>query len=309
MPDYIVHKAIDLDKLSTKAKAETLTSTYLISPKYDGCHVIFLFVNGDLHDVLSRTGERVISMNHVAEDLKATYDLGKGRIAICGEAWIPGQEFSDISGLFRRQYAVPDLKFVPFDCVPWDAGSEVSEGIFSSLPRLGQYNEVPYRAPYIARVKGLLTRKPIVTSVMCPVFLDCEVGKLEEKATTQALHYKALGGYDGVVAARADGVYKVGSGRGGEFIKFKPLLSESLVVVAVEPAIGVKTGKHTCSLVVTYNGRAQRVSTGLMQREINEYVSTPESIIGKTIEVEAMGITTTGLLREPRYKGIRTDVI
>jgi ATP-dependent DNA ligase len=200
---------------------------------------------------------------------------------------------------------VPDLQFVPFDCIPWDY-NETTEG---PEVYLGQCDGVLYGAPYSARIKSLQNRKSIVTSVRCPLFLTVEAGKLIAMATTQALHYKALGGYDGVVAAKLSGRYVVGAGKGGEFIKFKPLMSESLRVVAVEPAIGIKTGKNTCALVVVYKDQPQRVSTGLTQAEVNEYVNFPASIIGKTVEVEAMGVTVTGLLREPRYKGIRNDVI
>ena len=100
----------------------------------------------------------------------------------------------------------------------------------------------------------------------------------------------------------------MGSGSGAEFIKFKPLISETLVVTAVVADIGAKTGKNTCSLAVDFNGQVQMVSTGLKQAEVDEYVAYPERIIGQLVEVEAMGVTPAGLLREPRYKGIRTDV-
>jgi len=53
------------------------------------------------------------------------------------------------------------------------------------------------------------------------------------------------------------------------------------------------------------------VSTGLTQAQVDDIADHQRGFIdkwlGKTIEVEAMGITSNGYLREPRFKGIRTD--
>jgi ATP-dependent DNA ligase len=132
-----------------------------------------------------------------------------------------------------------------------------------------------------------------------------------DQAVEAAKHFKSLtdqGYFDGVVLARADGTYKAGAGKGGEFIKVKPLLSETVKVTAVVSDIGGKTGKNTCVLMFELDGQIQKVSTGLTQAQADEYAQYPENIIGKYIEVEAMGRTATDLLREPRFKGIRTDV-
>lgn len=302
MSDYIVHKAIEISNLSKKAAASIEDHEYILSPKYDGCHVVFCFDGGEFVAAFSRTGEFVVSMPHIAEALPHHYNLSKGRIAICGEAWSPGHEFSELSGWFRRQYPEPRLGFVPFDVVPFDPCH-----VYGTPVALGVTRGVPCQTPYRERIKFLQERTTGPTLLHFPFTHECRVGEVQEKATALAKHYKAHGGYDGVVAARADGKYTVGAGRGGEFLKFKPLLSETVTVTAVISDIGPKTGKNTCVFTFELHGATQKVSTGLTQDQANEYTLHPEDIIGQRIEVEAMGITVNGLLREPRFKGIRHD--
>ena len=116
MADYIVHKAVERSALSAKTtQALEANEEWIITPKYDGCHAVFLFDDGKHVGTLSRTGEPVRSMPHIVTALLDTYPLAAGRIAICGEAWSPGLEFNEISGLFRRHTPSPQLGFVPFD--------------------------------------------------------------------------------------------------------------------------------------------------------------------------------------------------
>ena len=107
--------------------------------------------------------------------------------------------------------------------------------------------------------------------------------------------------------AQANGKYSVGSGKGGEFIKCKPLISFTVTVDAVVSDVGGKTGKNTCVLMFPLNDHMQKVSTGLTQQQADDYTAAPSLILGQRIEVEAMGLTVNGFLREPRFKGIRTD--
>ena len=304
---YIVHKAIELDKLSSKARAGLTDLDWIVSPKYDGCHAVFLFNDGQHVITLSRSGEPVKSMAHIAEHLLETYPALKdaGRVAICGEAWALGLEFNEISGLFRRQYPAPELWFVPFDCVPWDYGQ------LDTTPILGQLNDAPYPTPYRTRLGALVDGfTPLLgRQVIRPRFtpLHGDLSEVFEAATYEAKRLKALttGAYDGAVLARSAGTYQVGSGKGGEFIKCKPLLSETVTVIGADLDKGAKTGKSTAALLFELAGKVQKVSTGLTQQQVDEI--TAVGWVGKRIEVEAMGITVNGYLREPRFKGIRND--
>jgi ATP-dependent DNA ligase len=309
MADYIVHKAIELDNLSAKARAAITETEWIISPKYDGCHAVFCFVDGKHLGTYSRSGEVVRSMDHIARSLPDHYDLSTGRIAVCGEAWMLGKEFNEISGAFRRHTPQPDLAFVPFDIVPFDYNDQGTSG---PVVLLGQYDNKPYPTPYIKRLSSLkVHRIPALSNVLLPTS-QVVFGTLEEVlpiADTSARHYKAstLAAYDGTILAQANGRYQVGSGKGGEFIKCKPLISETVTCNAVFPATGEKTGKNTLALGFSHNGLAQKVSTGLTQEQVDEFINDPSLILRQRIEVEAMGITVNGFFREPRFKGIRTD--
>jgi DNA ligase-1 len=303
--DYIVHKAIEQGALSKKLQADINHAERIVMPKYDGCHAIFCYDDGEFVNAYSRTGEVVRSMQHIADALPYHYDLSKGRIAICGEAWWPSLPFSEISGHFRRHTNSPELGFVPFDVVPWMYNTESTSG---PVVYLGESEQGNYKAPYEVRIATLVdtfTPAPYITYVIRPYILKFHH---EDSVLAHAKWLKALGGHDGIISADPKGRYVVGSGKGGEFIKIKPLISESLPVVGVEFAKGEKTGKNTLSLVVSFKGKLQNVSTGLTQAEVEEFFLDNSKIIGKIVEVEAMGLTNTGLLREPRYKGIRTDV-
>jgi ATP-dependent DNA ligase len=297
---YIVHKAIEPSNMSAKALKAVAGADRILSPKYDGCHAVFLFNNGELSGVRSRDDKPVRSMQHVADALPNYYPwLNEGQHAVCGEAWVPGWDFEDISGAFRRHSNQAQLEFVPFDTVPWS--------IVNGKPSLN--SNVPYDAR-LHRLGSVWGGWELAGPVRQPQwsYLAGTEAHLMACANSEARRLKSLGGYDGAVLALASGTYHSGSsGSSGEFMKIKPLMSETYTVIRTEPAIGDKTGKNTLALVVLHNGKEQKVSTGLLQAAIDDYVFNPSHIVGQRIEIEFMGITNGGMLREPRYKGIRTD--
>ena len=303
MGNYIVHKAIEPTALSAKVlKALAAPTTWVLSPKYDGCHVVFIFSNGEWINTLSRTGESVQSMYHVAQDLLKCYGdiLKVGDWAICGEAWTPGLEFNEISGLFRRQYPSPDLMFVPFDLVPWLPNLDFS----GPVVRLG---DQPH-GNYLERINKLAAHYKVSDSIVLPRYTYLFGLSLDAAlivANVDALYYKKQGGYDGAVLAQATGHYMVGAGKGGEFIKCKPLISYTVTVTGAALDFGTKTGKNTAALKFMLDNKEQKVSTGLSQQQVDEITAVGWD--GYRIEVEAMGKTVNGFLREPRFKGIRTD--
>ena len=307
MSGYIVHKAVEPSALSAKRKAEleSQVNDYLVSPKYDGCHAIFCFDNGVHVGTYSRSGEVVRSMGHIAQSLLDLYPIQAGRIAIAGEAWMLGKEFNEVSGAFRRHAKQSDLCFVPFDVVPFDYNEDTTSG---PVVLLGQADHRVYPADYESRLMSLLNqRQRVPSNVLAPRWMRVSgtLTEVLEIAGIYALDHKSRTDnfYDGAVVALAAGKYSVGSGKGGEFIKVKPLLSETVTCTGYFTDTGAKTGKNTGGLLFFLNGHEQRVSTGLVQDQIDNLVQ----FVDKRIEVEAMGLTVNGFLREPRFKGIRTD--
>lgn len=298
---YIIHKAVELEALSAKTRDALDEDTWIISPKYDGCHVIFLFNKGEFLKAVSRDNKPCTSMDHVAKQLRELYDLGNGRVAICGEAWMQGKEFNEISGAFRRHANQPQLQFVPFDIVPFDWLDEA--------PVLGQLNGRTHTTAYRERLAFLAEPEEFPSSVLPPSYriiwcgFDTAWGLAQKDA--KLLKARTDNFYDGSVLAQAGGLYKVGSGKGGEFIKCKPLISYTVTVTGAALDFGTKTGKNTAALKFTLDGHEQKVSTGLTQSQVDEITAVGWD--GYRIEVEAMGKTVNGLLREPRFKGIRID--
>lgn len=292
MADYIIQKAIDRKDMSAKALAAMEKQTFDLQPKYDGCHLVVKFMwdadGGCTVSAESATGEIVRSCDHIITALDAVFDITED-IAFCGEVWVPGTPFPEISGAFRRHSPQPQLKFAPFDIVQLNAAGELVD------PR-----------PYSMRVTALKQAyrwHPALIRFESSPFLNMAM------AESYAAHLKfKLGGYDGAIMHDLNAPYKPDRCRAGEVIKVKPLLEFDLLVLGVELAKGEKTGKNTGALVVRYkDGKPVRVSTGMTQADIDLMHEHPMAWQGKIIRVEAMDETADGKLREPRFKGVRHD--
>lgn len=280
-------KPVDLDKVSAKNQARIKWEERIVMPKWDGCFTIVLFEeDGSPAGVLSREGTKVLSCDHFYSGLRL-YDAKlseQRRFAVLGEAWKPDTPFKDISGAYRRHTPQPDLQFMPFDFVWW--------GGDASAPKL--YSELQY----IERLRNLSTY-PLYSRTGLSYSQTVDVAEL----------YKySMVGRDGAISADPWAPYVPGSGRAGEFIKIKPLASKALEVLEVVAGEGAVTGRATAALVVRlWGGLTCKVGTGFSTQEAADWVANPALIVGQTIEVTYMGIHEGGVLREPRYEGIRHD--
>lgn len=294
---YIVQKAIEPDDLSAKQAAAFNSGVecgrYLLQPKIDGCHVVLLFdAFGALFQVRSSTGEVVKSCDHLAQD---TFPAGlTGRpYALLGEVTIPGEEFRNISGAFRRQAPQPQLRALYFDVVNWSY--DLEGNVVLEDPR-----------PYNTRYRQL---QAAVGDLALPVLMCMS----RTSADILAQEYQQIGFAgslcDGAVLRNSQAPYIAKRCRDAEVVKVKPLLDFDMEVIGVDLAKGEKTGKNTGALVVRFlNGVHLRVATGMTQADVDRMHATGgEAFIGKIVRVQALGHTGTGSLREPRYLGIRTD--
>jgi hypothetical protein len=286
MAEYIVQKPIDRTKLTAKATA-ALPAVFDITPKFDGCCVVFLFGQlGQYVGAFSATGERVVSMEHVGRYIEDNWHiLAKRNKAVVGEAWLQAADFPTISGTFRRQSPQPELQFAPFDMVGWTAST------FDKPPAL--YDE----RPYADRIEPLLEQPHGGPLVPVPHHRgDLAYGdKL-------ARELKAKGGYDGAIARDADAPYTVGRSK-GDVIKLKPVLELDLRVVELTETVGEKTGRAVYTCTVEYRGVHSEVGSGMPHK----FEELPK--LGDIVAIEAMGVHPSGLLREPRFKGVRHDKI
>lgn len=250
---------------------------YIMMPKYDGC--LAIVVADDTGHVLTRTGESITSIPHVLSDARA---MLPGYV-IFGEAYKFDTPFKDISGAFRRHAPQDDLILVAFDAVPvadWRAG-KCDEPYKARLARLKDADlSAPGNSIIVAQAGD---------TVACRGFASALV---------------SIGGYDGAILRRADAGWHIGASKNGEAIKVKPVQSLDLECVGWFPG----KGKHTCragGITVVYKGVRTDVGTGFTDDERALVFSG--GVEDAVAEVEFMGFTEAGKLREPRFKGWRHD--
>jgi len=283
MSKYIIQKAIDRKDMSAKALKAMDGKRYGLQPKWDGCHLVVKFHSKGF-GCESATGEEVRSCGHIGDalvDSAGSFDLDG--YAITGEVWKENTPFPDISGSFRRHAAQPDLKFVVLDIV-----------------KLDQHGELNDSRGWEERIRTVALKEH--PSLIWVGLRDPRI----IPPVKYAEDLKAAGGYDGAILRDVNAPYKVGRCRDGEVIKVKPLLSLDLMCVGHVADIGEKTGRPTVALLVTLGGgKIGKVATGLTHAQ----QANPGQFSGYIIEVEAMGWTEDGLLREPRFKGVRHDKV
>lgn len=249
---------------------------YILQPKYDGCCLI---VDTSTREAYSRTGEPVLSVPHIIVELCDMFGPG---FKVYAEAYIHGRKFPEISGLFRKKQRGEEKDWLR--AVVWDA------------VRNGMEDE-----QYIARLKfltGALTRKlwAVPTEVLVPNSLT---------ANERAVAYQAAGGYDGVILRDPQAGWAPGAAKNGEVIKVKPRTSLDLQVQGWFPGTGrlAKAGLAG-GIIVSYRGVRTEVGTGFDDKTRHDIT---QGVWHSIAEIEFLGITAEGKLREPSFKGWRFD--
>lgn len=276
--DYIIQKAVEAGKVK-KGFLEPL-NIYEQQAKYDGCCAILKFgLGGRFLGAWSRTGEEAVSMQNIGDAMYRRYGKKLESLAFIGEAWWPGKgEFNKISGEFRRQRPSDLLQFVINDVIP-----------------LASFEKGESRTPYIERVaewRGISAARWFFAQSWLPGHGD------PQERCNQLVQ---AGGFDGLILRKQGGFWKVGRGTTGEIVKVKQKLSFDLKVLEVNTVTGEKTGRDVYKLVVDFRGKPLGVGSGLPHKR--EEVPN----VGDIVEVEAMDYSSDGLLREPRFKGVRFD--
>lgn len=286
---HLVHKAIDMEKLSAKNAPRLDESTglpcvaeYIYERKYDGCHTVIV-IDYDLDVTFwSRDGKPVGSLGHHIHRLQ---HLAPGTV-LFAEAWRPFAEFRQINGEFRRKSTQEQLELHIFDTVrlhEFEAG-------FSNVP----YSKRKSNAWAIA-VRIASSKVKAVES--CYPWEVSKLAAMEDEA------------YDGAVARRKDGHWIAGAGTGGECLKMKNVVDVDLECVGIEEEHdkhGNPKGRLGAALF-RFEGTTLGVYSGFNDDLRRTYWEDPSKIIGKIHRVVGMKASGKGSLREPRYKGARPD--
>jgi ATP-dependent DNA ligase len=300
MSAYIVHKAVEVKNLNKrsalalklKEDPDYIARVFWKQLKYDGCNCVAIWDGAKL-EFFSRTGEVVKSMDH----LRPSFEFLKPGMYL-GEAWLPGLDFPTLSGIFRRQTVKPDcplLKLVVFDYLT------PSEG------KLGQ-SHLPYRERFNRMF--VPTQAMAWVNVAQTVFPGEALGGGMESFSPEelALYLHGQGGFDGLILRDPEGTWAAGDdGRNGEIIKVKPRLRVSCRVTGYLEGRGKHLGR-VGTLLVEYKGVEQGAGTGLTNAQ-RTYAYYHNNWKGKVVEIEALGETPDGRLREPVLLGVRSDVV
>lgn len=295
MPEYQILKAVEYNKTSaawrkTHAFEELKDLGWWLQPKYDGCFGMALMrPNHSESRMFSRTGEDyTVSCQHILDEIAecaentGTVAMDEGYVVL-GEVWHPEWAFPKISGSMRRRAPCPELCFVTNDLLPADLTTAlVYRNRFEDLKAL------------IGEMLCLdeCTRVTVTDNLNAGQWTD---------AAGYAVILKNDGGFDGAILRDPNASYTIGEAKHGQIIKVKPVLSLDLECCRVITVKGDKTGRDVFKLEVVYRGVKTLVGSGVPHTDnISEWLAYP-------VEIECMGVTEDGALREPRFKGVRYD--
>lgn len=119
---------------------------------------------------------------------------------------------------------------------------------------------------------------------------------------------RAKGG-EGVIAKRRTSPYR--PGRRPDWVKYKSKHSITCVAVGYEPGNGSRAD-FGAMLVALVNGtepvKVGRVGSGFTRKEVDRVKAMLDAGTLPVVEVECLGLTRDRRLRQPVYKGERTDL-
>lgn len=258
--------------------------------KIDGCYAYGLMIPGD-NRIFSRTGEHVLALKHLEEELSVAAAQFKPSVCIF-EVHRKGWSVNKISGAFRRQ-SVQFTEAVAriHDVIPYD-------------DFVAGQCDIPYRLRYVAAdfVSQVLPHFTLIESFVVA----------DDKHAVQCANEIIQKGGEGLVLKRATGVWKAGK-KDVNMMKIKQEESWDLEVTELEEGKGKyigTLGKLVCRwrLFGKSNGEYANVYvSGMTDKQRNSWWSGKELIVGEIVQVDAMCITPYGMLREPRFKQVRTD--
>lgn len=259
------------------------------SEKLDGCFCIAWKDHGKV-GIFSRTGEQYTSMKHIEEEL-CNNVMDEGELVVF-EAWCPETVQSTISGWCReKKEQRPQLKAVCHDFITIDEfvnGGTVpyNERYLKLMVRIGMMGENVY-----------LVKQVRVDSMEIALELSEDVWKKGGEGGVLRSIYGLYGGADGKC---------FGTKRSSDIIKIKKGVSFDLRVIGVYEGTGKYKGNLGGLECAWKDGGIINIS-GMTDAERGLWWLMPHTIIGKVVQVDAMCLSSKGLLREPRFKGVRTD--
>lgn len=279
---HLVHKAVEPEKLSTTVldrvnKQLENNHGRLWSIKFDG---VFSQVikQGKTAVAFSRSGEPQLSVKHIEKEVLNLLDG-----VYFGELWTFGRSHTEINGASRTHTQQPWLGFHVNDCV------SIEDFV------VGQSTET-----YLQRTSTL---KDAIQNMRSSCVFPVQQFTSKELVKKCLKDWQSLANVpfatDGFIH-RSDSIWIAGSGLGGEVVKDKNSISLDLSVVGMVEGKGKNKGTLGALLVALGND-AIPVRGRITNEQANEWWNNPELVIGKIARVDALGYSSNGKLREPRF--------
>lgn len=295
---HLVHKAIEPHNLSASTLAVVQARhDDLWEVKYDGCCGILLKAGGKAYG-WSRQGEVIAGA--MDRQLRAMEALCSDDFVMFVEGWSPNLPFNIINGDFRRGYKEGEprtLMAVVFDMVPLH---EFMAGI-GTKPFLDRTSQV---SRFVCNLDEVAPPGLFISAAQFTCKGDA-VDYVAERQDAGEVHP-----IDGFMRKARMGVWTAGAGSCGTSVKDKAKFTVDLKVVALVEGKGKflgMLGAYEC----TYKGAKQLVGGGKLTTKERKAIwadqTRAEGGIGSIIEVAALGESSNGLLREPRFSRYRLD--
>jgi len=274
----------------------------LIEVKLDGVRVITIVHNDGRVDMFSRNGKELANFPHIVEQISAVVKAKSTSkdmdLVLDGE--IMSSSFQDLMKQVHRKDNVKagDAVLNLFDVLPLE---DFERGIYDK-DQTTRSSMVKF---WVEQNQDLLPNVTYVANEL--VDLDTDEGQ----ARYTEINAKAIaGGYEGIMLKDPLAGYECK--RSVAWLKLKPFIEVSLVVVGVEEGTGKNVGKLGAFIVEGIDdGKAIRtnVGSGLTDNMRECFWEAADELIGNIVEVRADAITQnqdgTYSLRFPRFKGFR----
>lgn len=280
---HLVQLCLPYEKLKC-----TLKFPVLASEKLDGVFAFAVSIDKECH-IFSRTGEEYTSLEHLKPSLWELSNFSQCEVIIF-EAYAKGVPQPTISGWCRdtkKQHL--EVEAYVHDILGLDEFiGDVMPPTYYERADFLRFNMTQQDYPHL----HLVEQRHITN----------------EKALLDMAESIWAAGGEGVVARPEFAGYYPGK-RNQYMVKLKQGVSFDLKVVGVEEGTGKYkgcTGKLICQ---DRNGKNIKVGSGLTDDQRKTWWSPYgyDEIVGKIVQIDAMAISTKGVLREPRFKGIRYD--
>lgn len=282
---HLVQLCLPREKMNNK---KTPQFPMMYSEKLDGVFCFAVCDTTSVH-IFSRTGEEYLSLEHLKPEL---YDISKtlGTNIIIFEGYAKGVPQPTISGWCRDTKAQH-----------YEVGAYVHDAL--SLDEFwGTCEARPYeeRSQELNRIEFWQSYHHTFLVPQYFAYTWSEIDKAAERIWNA--------GGEGLVVRDPSVGYLPGK-RNETMMKVKKDISYDLKVLSLQEGTGKYTGMVGALVCQFRDGKEVVVGTGLTDAQRKRWWSEffYDEIVGKIVQIDAMSESTKGVLREPRFKGIRTD--